>query len=82
MSYSLILSGLISLMLAEPAYAYIDPNMGGLLFQILAPILLAIAAAWSLLKNKLTAFIRWLRRLWFGDKPDKTDKTSRPSEDR
>jgi len=44
-----------------PALAYIDPNAGGLLFQLLAPLFVAIVGGWLFLR-------RWIadaaRRLW------------------
>jgi len=44
-----------------PAQAYIDPNAGGLLFQLLAPLFAAAVGAWLFLR-------RWIaehcRRLW------------------
>lgn len=43
------------------AWAYIDPNAGGMLFQLLAPLFAAIVGAWLFLR-------RWIadqvRRLW------------------
>lgn len=46
---------------AAPAQAYIDPNAGGLLFQLLAPVFAAAVGAWLFLR-------RWIaehcRRLW------------------
>lgn len=41
------------------AYAYIDPNAGGFLFQILTPVFIAIVACWAFLKHKLKAL--WTR---------------------
>jgi hypothetical protein len=38
-----------------PAYAYIDPNAGGVIFQILAPLFIVMAGAWAI-------FRRWLHR--------------------
>ena len=38
---------------ADPAYAYIDPNAGGWLYQMLFPLLIAIAAAWAALRQKV-----------------------------
>ena len=40
-----------------PARAYIDPNAGGMLFQLLAPLLAAIVGAWLFLR-------RWLADLF------------------
>ena len=44
-----------------PAQAYIDPNAGGMLFQLLAPVLAALIGGWLFLR-------RWIadvaRRLW------------------
>lgn len=37
--------------IATPAYAYIDPNAGGWLYQILLPVLIAFGAAWASLKD-------------------------------
>lgn len=43
------------------AQAYIDPNAGGMLFQLLAPMLAALIGGWLFLR-------RWIadlaRRLW------------------
>lgn len=36
------------------AQAYIDPNTGGLLAQILTPLLLALAVVWATFRRKLT----------------------------
>lgn len=37
---------------AAPAYAYIDPNAGGLITQILTPVLLMFAVAWAAFRRK------------------------------
>ncbi|MFN7695263.1 MAG: hypothetical protein ACK5O3_14605 [Burkholderiales bacterium] len=46
---------------ALPAQAYIDPNAGGMLFQLLAPLFAAAVGVWLFLR-------RWIaetcRRLW------------------
>jgi hypothetical protein len=47
--------------IAGPAHAYIDPNAGGMLFQLLAPVFAAAVGAWLFLR-------RWIsdlaQRLW------------------
>lgn len=47
--------------LLTPAQAYIDPNAGGLLFQMLAPLFAAVVGGWLVAR-------RWLaeqcRNLW------------------
>lgn len=41
--------------------AYIDPNAGGILFQLLAPLLAAVAGVWMFLRRWIS---QALRRLW------------------
>jgi hypothetical protein len=57
----MVLVILLSLLLAPDAHAYIDPNAGGMLFQLLAPVFAAVVGAWLFLR-------RWIadafRRLW------------------
>ena len=47
--------------LPVPAWAYIDPNAGGLLLQLLAPLFAAVIGGWLFLR-------RWIadlaRRVW------------------
>ena len=40
-----------------PASAYIDPNTGGMILQMLAPIIAAVAGVWLFAKD-------YIRRLW------------------
>ena len=42
-----------------PALAYIDPNAGGMLYQMLFPLLAAIVGGWTLLRNWVAA--HWAR---------------------
>jgi hypothetical protein len=44
-------------LISEPAFAYIDPNSSSILFQLLAPLATAVAAAFVFLRN-------WIRS-WF-----------------
>ena len=52
---------IFTLLLPVSAFAYIDPNAGGLLFQLLAPLFAAVVGGWFFLR-------RWIathaRRLW------------------
>jgi hypothetical protein len=52
---------LVLLWLPAPAWAYIDPNAGGMLLQLLAPLFAAVVGAWVFLR-------RWIgehfRQLW------------------
>jgi hypothetical protein len=53
----MLLAAAVSIGLCVPAYAYVDPNAGGLLFQLLTPIV-ALATA------GLTFARRQLLHLW------------------
>ena len=44
------------------AHAYIDPNAGGLLYQLLFPVLIAIAGAWAVLRHKVAQFFTALAK--------------------
>lgn len=48
---------------ARAAHAYIDPNAGGMLFQLLMPLFATIAGAWLLFRKWLAAQIM---RMWRG----------------
>jgi hypothetical protein len=37
-----------------PAFAYIDPNAGGFLFQLLAPLFAAVVGVWVFLRRWIT----------------------------
>ena len=52
----LILIGLV----LQPtlAFAYIDPNAGGLLFQLLAPLFAAIVGAWVFMRRTIAGYLR------------------------
>jgi len=50
------------LLLPGECRAYIDPNAGGWLFQLLFPLLVAIGAGWALLRQRISAAIDKLRR--------------------
>ena len=53
----------VILLLALPgsAWAYIDPNAGGMLFQLLAPLFAAVVGAWLFLRRWIAEQVR---RLW------------------
>lgn len=52
-----------------PAFAYIDPNAGSLLFQIMAPITAIVVSAWLLAKEKFIALFKKLVALVRRRKP-------------
>ena len=52
-----LLTALVVLACATPAHAYIDPNVGGWLYQLLFPLLIAIAGAWAVLREKISAAV-------------------------
>jgi len=54
-----LLLGIFTALVPGAAFAYIDPNAGGILFQILTPVFIAIVVFWTFLKQKLKAL--WTR---------------------
>ena len=71
---NLWLKRLILLCLAlQPAlaFAYIDPNAGGLLFQLLAPFFAACVGAWVFMRKTIAAYMRamWQKLTGKGDRP-------------
>jgi hypothetical protein len=48
--------------IASPAYAYIDPNAAGLVSQIITPLLVAAAAAFTFFRKQLSALFSGLTR--------------------
>jgi len=48
--------------LSAPAYAYIDPNAGGMLFQLLAPLFAAAVGVWLFLRRWIADLVR---RTWW-----------------
>jgi hypothetical protein len=52
---------LLLLAIAVPAFAYIDPNAGGYISQLLAPILMIAATGLTFFRRRVAAAFRWLR---------------------
>jgi hypothetical protein len=40
----------------DSAHAYIDPNLGGWLYQLLFPLLIALAGMWAAFRLKISEF--------------------------
>ena len=58
-----LIAGLACFFASSGAYAYIDPNAGGMLFQLLAPVFAAIVGVWMVARRWLgDAVKRLLRR--------------------
>ena len=51
-----LLAAIAALLASPHAHAYIDPNIGGWLYQLLFPLLIAIAGAWAVLRHKIAQF--------------------------
>ncbi len=47
----------------EPSYAYVDPNLGGIIYQIFFPVLMALLALWVFVRNRFLALIRRLLKI-------------------
>ncbi len=63
-TFANLASVFIVLLCPASAWAYIDPNAGGLLFQLLAPLIAAAVGAWLFLRRWLAdLFKRGWRRL-------------------
>jgi hypothetical protein len=67
-TYGFAPASLVAMLLLAPctASAYVDPNTGGLLFQLLAPLFAAIAGCWLFLRRWIADLFRRLWRLVTG----------------
>jgi hypothetical protein len=57
-------------LLTSTCIAYIDPNAGGWLFQLLFPVFVAIGGAWMVFRKKLSA----IRKRLFGRRSKNPDE--------
>ena len=53
------LVAVLALLVPLECHAYIDPNAGGWLFQMLFPLLVAIGGVWSIFRHRIAAL--WAR---------------------
>jgi len=65
-----LLALLSMLLLPAPAWAYIDPNAGGMLFQLLAPLFAAVVGGWLFLRKWIAEQVRQVWRKLTGRKPE------------
>jgi hypothetical protein len=47
------LTGVVLTTISAPAAAYVDPNMGGFIFQLLAPLFALLLAAWMFFADRI-----------------------------
>ena len=73
---SVVLAVVVSMVGAQPALAYLDPNTGGLVFQLLAvifafftAILLFFSAQIRMAFARVKRFLRDVRRKLFSSRP-------------
>ena len=59
---SVVVCCLCIVFIATPAYAYIDPNAAGLVSQIIAPLLVAAAAAFTFFRKQMGALFSSVSR--------------------
>jgi hypothetical protein len=51
---------ILVLLAATPAYAYVDPNAGSYISQLLTPIIMVAAAGGAFFRRQVGAALRWL----------------------
>jgi hypothetical protein len=81
---SVALASIIGLAAAQPALAYIDPNTGGMLFQILAVAFASVSAIVLIFSRQVRMlFARAMRALrgLFGAQPEPVEPSSDASSD-
>lgn len=61
----------LATLIPQPAFAYIDPGIGSLIFQGAIAAFVTIAAAWAALKHKILTF--------FGKAPTTTNRDENAS---
>lgn len=67
----LMFAAVLALLLGPgAAYAYIDPNAGGMLFQLLAPVFAAAVGAWLFLRRWIADTVRNLWHRLIGRRPE------------
>jgi hypothetical protein len=64
----LLFSVFFVLIVATPAWAYVDPNATGLISQLAAPVLLVAATALTFLRRQIGSAFRWFTSLFTGKK--------------
>ena len=57
-----VVIAVVILVMTVPAYAYIDPNAAGLVSQILTPLLVAGAAAFTFFRKQIAALFSGITR--------------------
>jgi hypothetical protein len=60
-----LIAVLLIALLPTPAWAYIDPNAGGVLYQIFTPMVASIAVVWIVAKEKVSLLFGRLMS-WLG----------------
>jgi hypothetical protein len=58
---------LLAMLISQPAYAYIDPGMGSLVFQSAIAAFVAVGAAWAGFKMKILSFMEKHKKKNAGD---------------
>jgi hypothetical protein len=66
--YYIVFAVLFCLLVATPAWAYVDPNATGLISQLAAPVLLVAATAVTFLRRQIGSAFRWLASFFTGKK--------------
>ena len=65
----------LGLLAASPAFAYIDPNAGGWMYQLLFPLIVMIGAVWAGLRTRIRLWWwRWKNRGTPPAPPDDPDR--------
>ena len=67
-----VIGASVLVLVPSSAFAYIDPNAGGILFQVLAPLFLLVVAFWAAFKRKVGAlWAKLASRLRRKDPPER-----------
>jgi hypothetical protein len=67
-SLRIFLIGMVGVLLATPAFAYLDPNATGLITQILGPILVVAAAGLTFLRKQIGTVVQRIGGVLFSKK--------------
>jgi CBS domain containing-hemolysin-like protein len=71
LTFTIMLFGVILLINASPAYAYIDPNTGGFFFQTVAPFVYGILGVIVVFWKRIVTFCKGL----FGRNKDRDESS-------